>query len=120
MKSLNPFQRLKELEELKENWDSYGGKPIDREVLKATIELLLGLAVSCPMPQHIVPTARGGIQLEWQAKSKELEVEITTVEKMDVLYEEPGKTWEMTMPFSPAFLTGLLNMWKASNALEDS
>ena len=57
---MNVLAKLKELEELQHNWDSHGARPPDLEIIKSTIALILGLAVICPMPQNVVPTAKGG------------------------------------------------------------
>src|SRR5215471_6062282 len=55
--------------DLENNWDSYGGRPVHESVAQATSELLLKLArASSPAPT-VVPTARGGIQLEWHTAS---------------------------------------------------
>jgi hypothetical protein len=82
--------------DLENNWDSYGGRPVHESVAQATSELLLRLArASSPAPT-VVPTARGGIQLEWHTPSVELEIDIASPGRLSAIFEnrETGEEWE--------------------------
>ncbi len=81
--SLAPiFERLKELAQLKADWDSYGAEPVSSVALVAAFELLdavkerLCRKVREPLPQFIAPLADGGLQLEWSGQRGDIEVEI--------------------------------------------
>lgn len=81
--SLAPiFERLKELAQLKVDWDSYGAEPVSSVALVAAFELLdavkerLCRKVREPLPQFIAPLADGGLQLEWSRQQDDIEVEI--------------------------------------------
>jgi len=81
--SLAPiFERLKELAQLKVDWDSYGAEPVSSVALVAAFELLdavkerLCRKVREPLPQFIAPLADGGLQLEWSGQQGDIEVEI--------------------------------------------
>ncbi len=81
--SLAPiFERLKELAQLKADWDSYGAEPVSSVALVAAFELLdavkerLCRKVREPLPQFIAPLADGGLQLEWSGQQGDIEVEI--------------------------------------------
>ncbi|MGH7974771.1 MAG: hypothetical protein ACREBR_04550 [bacterium] len=69
-------KKLQELSQLKENWDSYGGKPIsDLAIAQAELFLQTFEVIQANRPQ-IVPTSIGGLQLEWHQGGFDLEVEI--------------------------------------------
>lgn len=52
---------------LKAGWDSYGAKTITQESIDAAKQFLTSL--------HVVPTNKGGIQLEWHSCGVDVEVE---------------------------------------------
>ena len=69
-------QKISRLSQLTENWDSYGSRPVQQAAIEQASGLLFKLAnLNLPHP-HIVPVPGGGIQLEFQQESRELEIEI--------------------------------------------
>ncbi len=85
--------------ELEENWDSYGARPIDPRCAEATTNLLLSvLDPGTPKP-CVVPTNRGGIQLEWHRAGVDLEVEIESPAQVHVFFEDhrAGTEEEITL-----------------------
>jgi len=69
-------QKLKQLSELTENWDSYGSCPIQQKASETAAKLLTETAkVRLPEPQ-IFPVPGGGLQLEWDNAKGELELEV--------------------------------------------
>lgn len=82
--------------DLESNWDSYGGRPVHESVAQATSDLLLKLArASSPAPT-VVPTARGGIQLEWHTPSIDLEIAVASASRLSAAFENKttGEEWE--------------------------
>lgn len=82
--------------DLESNWDSYGGRPVHETVAQATSELLLKLTrASSPAPS-VVPTARGGIQLEWHTPSVDLEIAVASAGRLSAVFENKmtGEEWE--------------------------
>jgi len=70
------IRRLSEVAQLEFGWNSYRARPIAWSAILATLKVLLGnLPENAPLPQ-IVPTVRGGIQLEWHTSSTTIEVYI--------------------------------------------
>ena len=68
--------KIRSLARLRDNWDGYGGSPIDHETLVFSIDVLgQFLRPSLPEPQ-IVPTPQGGLQFEWHTNGVDLEIEI--------------------------------------------
>src|SRR5713101_4961012 len=67
---------LGQLLTLPRNWDSYGGRPVDPACVWATWHLLLAvMRDDSPLPT-LVPTSRGGVQIEWHARGIDLEIEV--------------------------------------------
>lgn len=60
---------------LESNWDGYGAKRIDPSVVKPLVEILQVLRSTTPPPQ-LVPSPRGGVQLEWHQRGFDLEIEV--------------------------------------------
>lgn len=71
-------RRLRELSLYGPNWDSYDSPPPTAKAIQLTTGLLLWARIhSRDMPRpHLVPVSGGGIQLEWQLGSRELELEV--------------------------------------------
>ena len=82
------LQQLCELGSLPANWNSYGARPIRLEVATEVVAFLLNyLSPDDPLPS-IVPTARGGILLEWHEGGIDLEVDIRSPSWIHVAFED--------------------------------
>jgi len=69
------MERLAELARLERDWDSYGGYPPSPRAVsmaKAMVERMAGRFDEAGIPREIMPTADGGIQLEWRGTVDEL------------------------------------------------
>jgi len=62
---------------LPEGWDSYRAMGIEAHVVDAAIELLHRIVQNNTLKPAVVPTNRGGIQIEWHTQGVDLEIEIT-------------------------------------------
>jgi hypothetical protein len=90
---------MAELGRLEENWDSYGARRIDPHCIEAAANLLRAVMnAATPMPS-VVPTNRGGIQLEWHRGGIDLEIEIESPTRMNVFFEDEreGVQKELTL-----------------------
>lgn len=68
--------KLIELLELPERWNSYNAKPISKENVTFAVALLAQvMGAGTPAP-HVVPKVRGGVQLEWHTRGINLEISI--------------------------------------------
>jgi hypothetical protein len=77
-----------ELLSLPENWDSYGARRISPEATAFALQLLSEtMRADTPVPA-VVPTSRGGVQLEWHTRGIDLEVEIKSPGRLYVSYED--------------------------------
>lgn len=72
------------------NWNSYGAQPIQSAIAAEAIIFLLNcLAPGDPLPS-VVPTARGGILLEWHEGGVDLEVDLRSPSRFHVALEVDG------------------------------
>jgi hypothetical protein len=63
-----------EIARLSENWDSYGGRAIERDLIVNALETLaVVMRDNFPAPS-VVPLSDGGLQIEWHRKQKDLEL----------------------------------------------
>lgn len=68
--------KISELSKLPENWDSYDSRAIQQPAIEQATALLFKLANLNLPPPDIFPVPGGGLQLEFQQESRELEIEI--------------------------------------------
>jgi hypothetical protein len=91
------LEEFADLLSLPANWDSYGAREIDLSCVKFAFEKLLPLAMrpKTPLPS-VVPTTRGGVQLEWHTRGIDLEVEVIAPGRLYAAYEDQrtGQFWE--------------------------
>jgi hypothetical protein len=73
---LNTIRAIAKLANLPDNWDGYGSSKIQPKALATAFHLVLAIQVEEPPTPHISPVPGGGIQLEWQTSTRELELEI--------------------------------------------
>jgi hypothetical protein len=105
------IQTLNELLSLPADWDSYGARPIDPTTAIFSLQLLsevMGPNVPAPL---VVPTNRGGVQLEWHTRGIDLEIEIQQSGRISVCYEDhrSGNEWEEELTSDLTRLSGALS-----------
>jgi hypothetical protein len=62
------------IQKLRDNWNSYGGKPVNNDLIKQSL-FVLGLIMQANSPApSVVPIGDGGIQLEWHRRQQDLEI----------------------------------------------
>ena len=78
---------------MQENWDSYEASPIHESAILRAFNILSEIvnpSFSLPAPS-VVPTAKGGIQLEWHRNGVDLEIEIYPYSGGAFFYERKGE-----------------------------
>jgi hypothetical protein len=69
--------RMLELLELRAGWDTYEAPPIDSHYVAVATEVVHELArIGVAVAPAVVPTPRGGVQLEWHVADLGLEISI--------------------------------------------
>ena len=93
---LDAARECASLVELERDWDSYGGRPVHQSIAQAATNLILQLGRPGVPSPTVVPTARGGIQLEWHTSKVDLEIEVISPGRLSALFEdhENGQQWE--------------------------
>lgn len=81
-------EAMRRLSLLRDNWDTYGDPRIDPAILHAASSMLQDLMRSETPAPSVVPTSRGGVQLEWHVKGIDLEVEFFTPVSLHTLFED--------------------------------
>lgn len=103
---------LEQLLWLGPNWDSYGALAVDIHEARAVLELLDGIMRDdVPAPQ-LVPTNRGGVQIEWHCSGIDIEIETLEPGRFVVSYEDTKRDeedeWEQDLRSDWTRLSGLL------------
>ena len=73
---LRALDRACELQQLPRGWNSYGAEPVSDAAFRQTIEFLTAYVVRGIAGPVLVPTVRGGLQLEWHRRAVDIEVEV--------------------------------------------
>ena len=82
------LEELTGLFALPENWDSYGAQPIRRDVIEYAAEWIPSLLQSGTPKPAVIPTAQGGVQLEWHRKGVDVEIYIESPDTIRFLAED--------------------------------
>ena len=83
------LDRMIEFLSLEENWNGYGERPIHDSAVKRAVDILNEICPNGPGPS-VVPTPRGGLQIEWAVGDFEIEVEIPPSGPALVLVVDPS------------------------------
>jgi hypothetical protein len=76
------------------NWDSYGARSIEPEILAAAARWLAeNMMPETPRPA-VLPTVRGGVQFEWSIRGLDLEIELISPDELHVAYEDADESNE--------------------------
>jgi hypothetical protein len=112
------LERLNHLLTLPPNWDSYGGKCIYLDDVLRALRLLAAVMGDRTPPPQIVPTSKGGVQLEWHEQGIDLEIEVATGSSVLASFEDSmtGTMWERTIGPDTSALAGALEILAARGA----
>ena len=83
------LDRMLEFLSLQENWNGYGESPIHESAVKRAVDVLNEVCREGPCPS-VVPTANGGVQIEWAVGGFEIDVEIPPSGPAAILIVEPS------------------------------
>lgn len=77
-------------------WDSYGSRAINPACAWAAWQLLSAVLHDDSPAPTVVPTARGGVQIEWHIHGIDLEIEAIAPNHYSVSFEDArtGETWD--------------------------
>jgi hypothetical protein len=85
---INPtFTALIGIHRLPDNWDSYGSKKVNREIISRSLFVLERIMDEASPAPSIVPLGDGGIQFEWHRKQQDLEITFTADDTPQYFYQ---------------------------------
>jgi len=73
---IDALRTISNLMRLSDNWNSYGSPQIQPAAVQRAVEVLIAAEADAPPSPRIVPVSGGGLQIEWAAGARELEVEL--------------------------------------------
>ncbi len=90
---ITAMKKLDELQNLAEDWDSYGADPISQNAIATAKSIIISVIKSFSIVigdvvrlTDVIPIADGGVQLEWVGPHAELEIEISPNSNIGLLY----------------------------------
>jgi hypothetical protein len=108
-------ERVEELGQRGQGWDSYDGDPLSEDAANALLEVLFKLASCIQTEPMISLTSEGGLIAEWESSQAALEL-VATGSKVHVYYSEEAsqREWEMAAVECVPLDKWL---WRASSAM---
>jgi hypothetical protein len=103
-------QTFHEFRELGENWDSYGGSPIDPANMAAALAFLwdvIDQGVRVPLPS-VNPSSTGGVGFSWLSDGTSVEVSFEADDEFaGIVVTSDGVTWDAPLSEAPLALTSI-------------
>ena len=96
---LQVADRLFDLLQLPENWDSYGARVPSRTSADDMLAVLGSIMQAKSPTPSVVPSAQGHFQAEWHRNGIDLEVEVIAPTKIMVTYADADEEWEKELDF---------------------
>ena len=90
-------------------WNSCGAKAIENENLAAAVQVMLSCLPEGALLPQVVPTTRGGLQLEWHTETVEIEVYINNLSDIS-FFASDRKGMEEELTLNPE-TEGALSRW---------
>lgn len=100
---------------LPKNWNSDNPEQINPRAIEKILALLLAILEANSPPPVVVPTTRGGIQVEWHQNGIDLEIEAFNSNKVGYYFSDPGGEQEGTIEDDPAILKQFTSRLKTAS-----
>jgi hypothetical protein len=100
---------------LPEGWNSDNPERINPRAVEKILMLLLAILESDSPPPIVVPTTRGGIQVEWHQNGIDLEIESFNSSKVEYYFSDSKGEKEGTIEDDPAILKRFTSRLKTSS-----
>lgn len=75
------------VEMLPDNWDSYGARKINRDLISQSLSVLEQIMQATSPAPSVVPLGDGGLQLEWHRKQQDLEIVFPSDDSPQFFYQ---------------------------------
>ncbi|ONI67604.1 hypothetical protein BWI15_31365 [Kribbella sp. ALI-6-A] len=88
------IERLRTVLALEKGWDGAQGEPVSAEAFQMALTVLSETMSPDSIAPHVVPTADGGLQLEWHCAGVDLEVYVEADGRVSAWCQEGSREWE--------------------------
>lgn len=88
------IEAFAKIQNLQDNWDSYGGKAVNPDTLQQSLAVLAQIMRTNSPAPSIVPLGDGGIQVEWHRKQQDLEIVFAVDERPQYYYTNQASNAE--------------------------
>lgn len=82
------IDRVQHLLSLPSGWDSYGSRPIAVASAELALDVMSDPLFAVLGAPTVVPTSTGGVQAEWYADGRSLEIEFLSDQRLSVLLSD--------------------------------
>lgn len=97
---VHAFEKLGEFAQLEPNWDSYGGRSLQKPALRTCLRLMFEAYSKCLEPR-LYPMKDGGVGMVWGFGESELEVQIAADGRFEAVFEDAdGEEQELPLTSS--------------------
>lgn len=112
--------KLNELLKLPPDWDSYGARPPEPNAAVSALGLIERILASGESAPRIVPTVDGGIQLEWHADRKYLEVIAHADKTLSAYFEDEdgGEPFDGDLAWNSPLLSRFVGKMQSIASIE--
>ena len=95
------MQAFGALLELRTGWDAYGSPPIQSAYIESALAVIFAVMRDDTPAPSVVPTSRGGVQIEWHTRGVDLEIEFETPFLIRGSFEDhrTRQSWEKDLSF---------------------
>ncbi len=117
---LEAIKRLFGFRRLPDDWDSYESPPPSETAINVASKIIEMIDFNRFSIPRIHPVSGGGIQLEWDFDTREIEIEILDDGSMQFLTVESGEpTDEGSIPSANAAYVNSLLLWLTSDRIKE-
>ncbi len=106
---------LGELLSLPPGWNSYGSRPIRRSIVAVAANLLSEIMLEDTPVPDVVPTYRGGVQLEWHRASVDIEILFESPTHVSFSLDADGKEITGALPEEKSLLRSYIERISAGD-----
>lgn len=105
------LDKLSELSEIQENWDSYAARSPSKKALLGSAQIAFQiLQENTPTPE-VFPVPNGNIQFEWSCLGLDIEIEVESPRKCYVSFEDLDSkiNWDKEFTFDLTELSNIIS-----------
>ncbi len=100
---------------LPKDWNSDNPERINLKAIEKILALLLAILDSDSTPPVVVPTSRGGVQVEWHQNGIDFEIKAFNSSKLEYFFSGPSGEQEGTIENDPTTLKRFTRCLKATH-----